>query len=60
MAVLEKDSFGTTTKVAGCTYEGLCLKGRGTWLTPSVKRLTLDLDLGHDLTVSELEPHIQR
>ena len=28
------------------------------WGTPSVKRPTLDLGSGHDLTVRELEPHV--
>ena len=31
---------------------------RGTWVAPSVKCPTLDLGLGHDLTVLEFEPHI--
>ena len=29
---------------------------RGTWVVQSVKRLTLDLSSGHDLTVHEIEP----
>ena len=31
---------------------------RGTWMAHSVKQLTLDFNLGHDLTVHEIEPHI--
>ena len=30
----------------------------GAWVAQSVKRLTLDLSSGHDLTVCGFEPHI--
>ena len=32
---------------------------RGTWVAQSVKHLTLDFGLGHDLTVCEFESHIR-
>ena len=31
---------------------------RGTWVAQSVKHPTLDFGSGHDLTVTEFEPHI--
>ena len=31
---------------------------RGAWMAQSVKRLTLDLGSGHDLSVREFEPRI--
>ena len=34
------------------------LSSRSTWLAQSVKRLTLDLGSGHDLTVREFKPHV--
>ena len=34
------------------------LKKRGTWVSQSVKRLTLDFGSGHDLIVCEFEPSI--
>ena len=30
----------------------------GTWVTQSVKHLTLDFNSGHDVTIHEFEPHI--
>ena len=32
---------------------------RGTWVAPSVKRLTLDFGSGHGLTVCGIEPHVR-
>ena len=32
---------------------------RGAWVAQSIKRPTLDFSSGHDLTIRELEPHIQ-
>ena len=32
---------------------------KGTWMAQLVKCLTLDLDSGHDLTVHEIEPHVE-
>ena len=31
---------------------------RGTWVAQSVMHLTLDFPSGHDLPVSEIEPHV--
>ena len=36
----------------------LCLR-RGAWVAQWVKRLTLDFDSVHDLTLCEFEPHIR-
>ena len=32
---------------------------RGTWMAPSVKRLTLNFCSGHDLTVPEVKPWVR-
>ena len=32
---------------------------RGAWVVQSVRRLTLDFDSGHDLTVCEFEPLVR-
>ena len=36
------------------------LSFRGTWVAQLVKRLTLDFNSGHDLTVHEFEPRFGR
>ena len=33
---------------------------RDTWVTQSIKRLTLDFGSGHDLKVCEIEPLVDR
>ena len=44
-----------------CNHSGQFVRvgDRGIWVAQSVKRLTLDFNSGHDLTVCRFKPHIR-